>query len=72
MGLNHLYFEHQISLMRAADALSDPARRKHLCAAGVISGQIFDLLSLKNAPASAGWLPQTDQFRSVAQLAIPA
>lgn len=62
MDLNHLYSEHQIFLMRAADAISESMRSKHLCAAGVIGGQIFDLLSSKNAAASAGWLPWTDQF----------
>ena len=61
MDLNQLYFEHQILLMNAADAISEPARRKHLSAAGVIGGQIFDLLFSKEAAASVSWLPWTDQ-----------
>ncbi|WP_176594431.1 hypothetical protein [Sphingobium sp. EM0848] len=61
MDLNQLYFEHQILLMNAADAISEPARRKHLAAAGIIGGQIFDLLSSKKADASGSWLPWTDQ-----------
>ena len=61
MDLNQLYSEHQILLMHAADAISEPARRKHLAAAGIIGGQIFDLLSSKEAVASVSWLPWTDQ-----------
>ena len=72
MDLNRLYSEHQVSLMRAADAHSESARRKHLCAAGVVGGKIFDLLSSKNAPASAGWLLWTDRLAPAAGLAVPA
>jgi hypothetical protein len=61
MDLNQLYSEHQILLMHAADAISEPARRKRLTAAGIIGGQIFDLLSSKNAGASVGWLPRMGQ-----------
>ena len=72
MDINHLSSEHQISLLRAADALCEPARREHLCAAGVIGGQIFDLLSSKNAPASAGWLPWTVRIGTAPERAITA
>ena len=68
MDLNQLYSEHQILLMHAADATSEPARRKHLSAAGIIGSQIFDLLSSKNAGVSAGWLPWMDQSRLAADL----
>ncbi|WP_176599042.1 MULTISPECIES: hypothetical protein [Sphingobium] len=63
MDINQLYSEHQISLMHAADAISEPARRQHLAAAGIIGGKIFDLLSSKEAAASVNWLPWTDQSR---------
>lgn len=59
MDLNQLYFDHQISLMRAADAIKGPVHHEHLLTAGVLGGQIFDLLSSKNAAASADWLPFT-------------
>ena len=72
MDLNRLYSEHQVSLMRAADAHSESARREHLCAAGVVGGQIFDLLSSKNAPASADWLFWTRQLAPAVGLAVPA
>ncbi|UZW57160.1 hypothetical protein NUH86_20740 [Sphingobium sp. JS3065] len=71
MDLNQLYSEHQIALMRAADAVSDSARRRHVCAAGVIGGKIFDLLTSKNADAAAGWLPWRDQFGGAAGV-VPA
>ena len=72
MDLNQLYTEHQISLMRAAGSGSEPARRKHLLAAGVIGGQIFDLLSSKNAAASVGWQPWAKQFGEAADLCVSA
>ncbi|WP_022681787.1 hypothetical protein [Sphingobium bisphenolivorans] len=68
MDLNQLYSEHQILLMHAADAISEPARRKHLAAAGIIGGRIFDLLSSKEAAASVSWLPWTDRSRPAAHL----
>ncbi|MEV4932576.1 hypothetical protein MRBLMA1_002819 [Sphingobium sp. LMA1-1-1.1] len=68
MDLNQLYSEHQILLIHAADAISEPARRKHLAAAGIIGGQIFDVLSSKNAGASVGWLPWMDQSPLAADL----
>lgn len=72
MDLNQLYSEHQILLMHAADAIGEPARRKHLSAAGIVGGQIFDLLSSKNAGASVGWLPWIDQSRLAAGLVASA
>lgn len=72
MDLNQLYTEHQISLMRAAGAASEPARRKHLLAAGIIGGQIFDLLSSKNAAASIGWLPWAKQPGQAADMCVSA
>lgn len=72
MDLNQLYTEHQISLMRAAGAASEPTRRKHLLAAGVIGGQIFDLLSSKNAAASVDWLPRAEQLDPKADLCVSA
>ena len=72
MDLNQLYFDHQILLMHAAGAISEPARRKHLAAAGTIGGQIFDLLSSKRADASLSWLPWTDRSCQAADLAVSA
>jgi hypothetical protein len=72
MDLNQLYSEHQVSLMRAAGALSQSARRKYLCAAGLVGGQIFELLSSKNAPASVGWSPWANRLVPIAGLAVPA
>ncbi|WP_313805802.1 hypothetical protein [Sphingobium sp.] len=72
MDLNQLYTEHQISLMCAAGAVSERARRKHLLAAGIIGAQIFDLLSSKNATASVGWLPWAEQFGQTAALFVSA
>ena len=56
MDLNQFYFQHQISLMRAAGATSEPTRMKHLDAAKVVGGQIFDFLTSKGAAASASWI----------------
>lgn len=70
MDLNQLYTEHQISLMRAAGAVGELARCKHLLAAGMIGGQIFDLLSSKNATASVSWLPWAEQFGQTADLCV--
>jgi hypothetical protein len=72
MDLNHLYSEHQISLMRAAQALSEPTRHKHLSAAGVIGIQIFNLLSSKNARASADWRSWTSRPCQTADLVVQA
>jgi hypothetical protein len=72
MDLNHLYSEHQISLMRAVEAVSEPTRHKHLSAAGVIGVQIFNLLSSKNASASADWLSWTDRPYRATDLVVQA
>ncbi|KFG88912.1 hypothetical protein BV98_003312 [Sphingobium herbicidovorans NBRC 16415] len=55
MDLNQFYFKHQISLMQAAGATSELARMKHLDAAEVVGGQIFDFLTSRGAAASASW-----------------
>ena len=72
MDLDQLYSEHQMSLMRAADTISEPARRKHLAASGTIGDQIFDLLSSKRADASLSWLPWTDRSYQAADLVVSA
>ena len=72
MDLNQLYTEHQISLMRAAGAGSDPARRKHLLAAEIIGGQICEVLSSKNAAATVGWLPWAKPLGRTADLCVSA
>ena len=72
MDLNQLYSEHQISLMRAAGAISVSARSNHLLEAGVIGGQIFDLLTSKNAAASVDWLPLAERFGQPADLCVSA
>ncbi|HWT62740.1 MAG TPA: hypothetical protein VN150_09165 [Ochrobactrum sp.] len=72
MDLNQLYTDHQISLIRAAGAASESARRKRLLAACIIGGHIFDLRSSKNATASAGRLPWAGQFGQTAEWCVSA
>lgn len=61
MDLNQFYFQHQISLMRAAGATSEPTRMKHLNVAEVVGEQIFDFLTSRGAAASASWIAGSDQ-----------
>lgn len=61
MDLNHLYSEHQMSLMRATGSTDETLRRKHISAAELIGGQIFDLLASKNAAASSSWRRWSDR-----------
>lgn len=68
MDLNELYSEHQISLMRAADACSETIRRKHLCDARATGSRIFDMLSSKHGSASNAWVPWAGQISHTTDL----
>jgi hypothetical protein len=60
MDLNHLYSEHQLSLMRAATTNSCLARTKHLAAAGLFANRIHNYQLSSGATAAPGWLRNTD------------
>jgi hypothetical protein len=55
MDLNHQYFEHQISLMRASVAKTRLAKTRHFAAAGVTANRISNHQSGIGANAAAGW-----------------
>ncbi|MGF7156440.1 hypothetical protein [Novosphingobium gossypii] len=56
MDLNHQYFEHQLSLMRASAAGTRLARTRHLAAAGVTAYRISNHQSGIGADAADGWV----------------
>ncbi|MBD3815920.1 MAG: hypothetical protein IE913_05615 [Halothiobacillus sp.] len=56
MDLNHQYFEHQLSLMRASAAVTRLARTRHLAAAGVTAYRISNHQSGIGADAADGWV----------------
>jgi hypothetical protein len=69
MDLNHLYSEHQLSLMRAAISNSGVARTRHLAAAGLFANRIHIYQLSSGATAASGWLRNTDALdRSVNRL----
>lgn len=55
MDLNRLYSEHQLLLMRAAEAGSRPARTRHLAAAGDFARSIRNYQAAQGAPAASDW-----------------
>ena len=55
LDLNHLYSQHQISLMRAVSAPSQLCRTKHQVAARGIAQEIAALQQRLGAAAAAGW-----------------
>ena len=56
MDLNHLYSQHQLSLMRAEASSSGTARTKHLAAADLFASRIGSYQLAEGAVAAAGWL----------------
>lgn len=54
--LNHLYSEHQISLMRAREATCGLARTRHLASAGTFADRIRSSQIASGAAAAQGWL----------------
>ncbi|MFK4874051.1 hypothetical protein [Novosphingobium sp. ZW T3_23] len=55
MDLNHQYFEHQLSLMRAGAARTRLAKTRHIAAAGVTANRISNHQSDIGADAAVGW-----------------
>lgn len=66
MDLNHLYSQHQLSLMRANATTSRLLRTRHLAAAGVAANRIRNYQLAQGAAAAAGW------FRKMENLDRPA
>lgn len=60
MDLNHLYSQHQLSLMRAGASTSRLTRTKHFAAAGLVANRIRNYQLVKGAGAAAGWLRSMD------------
>jgi len=60
MDLNHLYSQHQLSVMHAAATPSRLARTKHLAAAGSFANRIRDYQLSIGAASSSGWLRSMD------------
>jgi hypothetical protein len=56
MDLNFSYFQHQISLMRAAGSKCSLLRTKFLSAADDLANQIGTYQRSKGATAAGGWL----------------
>lgn len=55
MDFNQLYFDHQIAVIRADSALSDPLRRESAFDASVIAGRIGCMQRALGAGAARGW-----------------
>ncbi|WP_313442400.1 hypothetical protein [Novosphingobium sp.] len=56
MDLNHEYFQHQLSLMRASAAGTHLAKTRHLAAASVTADRIGNHQSGIGADAADGWV----------------
>lgn len=56
MDLNHQYFEHQLSIMRASAAGTSLARTRHLAAAGIRAYRISNHQFGIGACAADGWV----------------
>lgn len=56
MDLNHHYFEHQMSLIRASAAATRLEKTRHLAAAGVTAYRISNHQSGIGAEAAGGWV----------------
>jgi hypothetical protein len=61
MDLNHLYSQHQLSLMQAAGATSPLDRTRHLAAAGLAASRIRTYQLAKGAAAASGWLRNVER-----------
>jgi hypothetical protein len=57
MDLNLHYFNHQLSLLRAAETPSRLRRTLHLAAAGSAANRIRNFQLAAGAPAAASWVP---------------
>jgi len=55
VDLNQLYFDHQISLMRADHARNNCVRNVHLDTAAISAQHIELYQRARNAPAHLGW-----------------
>jgi hypothetical protein len=55
LDLNQLYFEHQLSLMRASQAPAGALRLRHEFAASVTAGRVGCIQRAARAPAADGW-----------------
>lgn len=58
MNLNQLYFDHQLSLIRADAAESACLEGGHRRAAAQIAGRIGERQNALGAPAACGWMRQ--------------
>ena len=70
MDLNHLYSQHQLSLMRADATTSRLARTKYLAAAGLFASRIRNYQLAKGADAAAGWPCRMEHFERPAATAL--
>jgi hypothetical protein len=70
MDLNHLYSQHQLSLMRAVATSSHQAHTKHLAAAGAFANRIRNYQVSIGAAASAGWLRSREKLDCSAAMAM--
>ena len=59
MDLNRLYFDHQLSLMRASGSVTCDGRRRHVSRALRIAGRIGSAQRSLGAAAATGWDFQT-------------
>jgi hypothetical protein len=62
MDLNHLYSQHQLSLIRAKATTSRLLRTRHLAAAGVAANRIRNYQLAKGAAAAAGWFRSSENL----------
>ena len=58
VDFNQLYFEHQISLIRADAARTPCVEQRHRVAAASIAGRIGDRQHALGALAAGGWMRQ--------------
>ena len=56
MDLNQLYFDHQITLIRADGAATSAARRGHEAEAALIAGRIGQRQVRLGAAAACAWM----------------
>lgn len=66
MDLNRLYFEHQLSLMRANDAATRLARTQHFAAAGVTANRIGNYQLGIGAEAAGSWIKSSQNADQLA------
>jgi hypothetical protein len=70
MDLNHLYSQHQISIMRAAGTPSRLDRTSYLATAGSFAKRIRNYQLEIGAPAFAGWPRGADDECRLAEQAM--